>query len=587
MEATAAAYARYSTDNQTDNSIAYQMHEITGYCAKNNIRLTHSFIDEGQSGTNTDRAGFQDMIAAARAKEFSTIIIYDVSRGSRDISDWFAFRKQMRELGVNVISCHQQLGDPLNPDDFLREFITVGLGQHMVLETRQKAMDGISAAAREGKFLGGNPPYGYAVENQRYVIVPSEAEFVRKAFDLYYRGYSYNYIMDKLNVSGVVGRKGKPMNKNSLYYMFKNPRYAGIYVWNEYTYQVMRKYIGRKPNPREIRVDGAIPPIVDMEVWLAVQNRLENNKHQNRKISSSARRVFLLSGLIECGECGSKYVSYTSKSKGHEYQYYACGRRYKKGNKADACHSLPIRGDKLEPAVVDAVKKCLTSQTDFHALAQHIADEYYKASGTVDVSAEKNELVSIEAQINNCINAIISGIDAQELRAKLKDLKDRQRVLTDKIAQAGTPTRRINVDALSDRLRSNVENLDSADLEDVKVAIQRHVPYIIAEKDGSFTIAVGYVLTDFENRGSAATRTTEKSNNGKRFEESVVDVAWNDFTKPSKINGSAKTEKTRAVTGTERVVDFVAGAVREASIPQRKHNVKAIIFCRFSYVLAA
>ena len=61
--------------------------------------------------------------------------------------------------------------------------------------------------------------------------------------------------------------------------------------------------------------------------------------------------------------------------------------------------------------------------------------------------------------------------------------------------------------------------------------------------------------------GSAATRTTEKSNNDKRFEESVVDVAWNDFTKPSKINGSAKTEKTRAVTGTERVVDFVAGAV--------------------------
>ena len=561
MEATAAAYARYSTDNQTENSIAYQMHEITGYCAKNNIRLTHSFIDEGQSGTNTDRDGFQDMLAAARAKEFSTIIIYDVSRGSRDISDWFAFRKQMRELGVNVISCHQQLGDPLNPDDFLREFITVGLGHHMVLETRQKAMDGISAAAREGKFLGGNPPYGYAVEKQRYVIVPSEAEFVRKAFDLYYRGYSYTYIMDKLNVSGVVGRKGKPMNKNSLYYMFKNPRYAGIYIWNEYTYQCMRKYIGRKPNPREVRIDGAIPPIVDMDIWLAVQDRLENNKHQNRRVTSSAKRVFLLSGLIECGVCGTKYVSYVSKSKGHEYHYYACAKHYKQGNRPDACHNKPIRGDKLEPVVIDAVKKCLTSQTDFYALAEHIAEEYYKASGIVDVTAEKNELLSVEAQINNCVNAIASGLDTPEFRVKLNDLKDRQHVLQDKISQAGVQTRKINVSALADRLRSNVENLGSADPEDVKVAVQRHVPYIIAEKDGTFTVAVGYVLSDFGTRGSAATRTTIHANNDADFDNKVVGSMAAVVEKPRKINDFANTEKTRAVTGTERVVDFVAGAV--------------------------
>lgn len=561
MEKTAAAYARYSTDNQTENSIAYQMHEITGYCAKNNIRLTHSFIDEGESGTNMNRDGFQDMLAAAQAKEFNTIIIYDVSRGSRDIADWFSFRKQMSELGVSVISCHQQLGDPLNPDDFLREFITVGLGQHMVLETRQKSMDGMSAAAREGKFLGGNPPYGYAVENQKYVIVPSEAEFVKKAFDLYYRGYSYNYIMNKLNVSGVVGRKGKPMNKNSLYYMFRNPRYAGIYVWNEYTYQVMRKYIGRKPNPREIRIDGAIPPIVDMEVWVAVQNRLDNNKHQNRRVSSSADRVFMLSGLIECAECGSKYVAYTSKIKGHEYHYYACNKRYKNSNKPDTCHSVPVRGDKLEPLVIEAVKKGLNLKMDFHALAEHIAEEYQKTSGAPDVKVERNELISVDAKINNCINAIASGLNSPELCLKLKELKDRQQVLMEKIAQAGNQTRRINVDALADRLSSNIKNLDSADPEDVKIAIQRHVPYIIAEKDGSFTVAVGYVLTEFGIKDGAATRTTCNANSNAAYAEKIVGNVGAALLNPSEIKGSVKEEKTRAVTGTERVVDLLAGAV--------------------------
>ena len=92
-EKTAAAYARYSTDNQTENSIEYQMHEITGYCLKHHIKLTHQFVDEGCSGTNTNRASFQQMIEAARRREFSNIIIYDISRGSRDVADWFCYIK--------------------------------------------------------------------------------------------------------------------------------------------------------------------------------------------------------------------------------------------------------------------------------------------------------------------------------------------------------------------------------------------------------------------------------------------------------------------------------------------------------------
>ena len=64
------------------------------------------------------------------------IMIYDISRGTREIADWFLFRKQMRELGISVVSCHQKLGDPLHPDDFLHAFITVGLAHHMVLSER-------------------------------------------------------------------------------------------------------------------------------------------------------------------------------------------------------------------------------------------------------------------------------------------------------------------------------------------------------------------------------------------------------------------------------------------------------------------
>ncbi len=89
----AAAYARYSTDKQTENSIAAQLNGINEYCAKNGHTVVSIFIDEAMSGTNTDRKGFHDMLAAAKRNEFDCVVIYDISRGSRDVADWFQFRK--------------------------------------------------------------------------------------------------------------------------------------------------------------------------------------------------------------------------------------------------------------------------------------------------------------------------------------------------------------------------------------------------------------------------------------------------------------------------------------------------------------
>ena len=493
---TAAAYARYSTDGQTENSIAYQMHEITGYCRQHNIQLTHSFVDEGMSGTNTDRGGFQDMVSAAQRQEFTDIIIYDVTRGSRDVADWFRFRKHMREFGVNVISCKQDLGDPLDPNDFLRELLTVGLGQHSVLETRQKVLDGVASAARAGKFLGGWAPFGYeivrdnTIKGSRYSIVPSEAAIVRKAFELYAAGFTYNYILDQLHLRGVVGRHGKTMSANSLYYMFKNQRYAGTYIWNEYTFQCMRKYIGRKENSRMVKIDDAIPAIVDKETFEKVQERLQINK--SRCTRASKRRVFLLTGLIQCAVCGAGYIAHQSRSKGKEYTYYCCSGRYGKKNKPDSCQSSPARGEDLEKFVIEAVKQYLVSGTDFEALAQQVADRFSAAS--VDVSAEKNELSGIDTKIANGVQAILSGFDAPELRQQIEQLKMRKAELQTVIGSAEQNRRRIDVPALAAMLRADVENLDSQDDEVVRAAIRRHVPFITANEDGSFTVSIGYTL---------------------------------------------------------------------------------------------
>ena len=215
----AAAYARYSTEHQTSSSIAYQMRKIEEYCSSHSITIVARYTDEACSGTNTDRPAFQALCEAARQRKFDAVIIYDISRGSRDVSDWFGFRKQMAILGVQVISVEDKIGDILNPADYLTELITVGLGQHHVLTSRQKSMDSIATKAKAGKFLGGTPNFGYEIVDGQYVIVPEEARIVKKIFAMYAKGDSYEKILNA--IGEVRGKRGKVMGKNSLHYLLK------------------------------------------------------------------------------------------------------------------------------------------------------------------------------------------------------------------------------------------------------------------------------------------------------------------------------------------------------------------------------
>lgn len=278
----AAEYMRYSTDNQTDNSIAYQQAGIRKYAAEHNIKIVASYKDEACSGTNTDRKGFQDLVAAANARKFKAVIIYDISRGSRDVGDWFTFRKTMMYLGIQVISASgQKLGDLTNSADFLTELITVGMGQVEVLGTRQKSIDGVATKAKQGVFLGGVAPLGYDIVNGSYVINPAEAALVRKIFDWYGSGKSYDYIVDHL--AGACGKRGRPIGKNSLNSILQNERYIGVYTWNKKKCKIMRKWAGGAPNPNATRIEDAIPRIIDDDAWEKVQTRMKSNR-RNAKI---------------------------------------------------------------------------------------------------------------------------------------------------------------------------------------------------------------------------------------------------------------------------------------------------------------
>ena len=479
----AAAYARFSTDKQTENSIAYQLKEIKKYCAEHDIQITATYTDEGCTGTNADRAGFQAMVAAAKAGEIDAVVIYDISRGSRDVGDWFTFRKAMMYMGVTVISATgQRLGDLTNGNDFLMELLTVGMGQAEVLGTRQKSMDGVAVKAKQGVFLGGVPPLGYDAVKGAYVINPAEAAVVRKIFAWYADGKSYDYIVD--NLQGITGKRGRPIGKNSLNNLLQNERYIGTYTWNKKKCKLLRKWAGGGLNPNVIRIENAIPPIIDKETWEKVQNRMKSNKHSNAR--NKAKRTYLLSGLIECEACGSAYVGHTSTSrKGYETRYYCCGNKYR----THECKAKNINADEIEAFTVQHLKAYL-SGLDFAETAQYIADQVNGASP--DLSAERSELAQINTQIANGVKAVLSGLAIPELEAELDRLRVRKSELEDIIARRTSSRPEVDPAAIVKLFQESAASIDRT--ENLPTIIRQHVSKIFAHADGTFTVCVGVHL---------------------------------------------------------------------------------------------
>lgn len=477
----AVGYTRYSTDRQTENSIAYQTEHIEKYCEEHDITLLKIYKDEAQSGTNADREGFQSLIRDAKTGLFSTVVIYDISRGSRDVGDWFTFRKMMLSLGIEVISVSQKLGDITNSADFLFELISVGMGQSEVLNNRQKSIDGVAIKAKQGTFLGGTPPLGYDVENGKYIINKSEARTVKKIFEMYAAGHSYDSILGRLK--GVCGKFGRPLGKNSFSTILRNERYIGTYTWNKRKMKLLRKWAGGTPNPDCVRIENSIPPIIDRDLWEEVQKRLNSNRNATNK----AKRTYLLTGVIKCDACGGTFVGHTTKnSKGYEHSSYICGNKYR----THTCKAKNINANEIEAYVCALLQNAYTKE-NIEIMTANIMS--IANSATTDLKAEKKELAEINKKINNGIKAILAGMEIEELQDEIDSLKVRKSELEDIIYVAERKNKCVEEKSIKKLLSETAEDIRNGNI--TSETIKRTITEIYAHTDGTYSVNIGVHIT--------------------------------------------------------------------------------------------
>lgn len=412
--------ARYSTDNQNADSIEVQVGKCSDWCNAQGLPILGVYADYAVSGMKDTRPQYEAMMAALRADQADTVVIYDQSRMFRDMTLWFNFRRDLERMGVSVHSVTQPNigGDLKNPAVFLEESVWAVFNQLHVLQTTQKVNAAKQRKAHLGEHNGGIPPLGYKVVDKHLQIDEAEAAVVRRIFHEYASGSSYKAIIDGLNRDGLKTKRGNAFGRNSLHDLLHNEKYTGVLTYGGKPYRSDgTRNTHSASGPDAIRTEEAVPPIISRELFDAVQERMAKNKHAQGG-RPGTKRDYPLKGKVFCGLCKSAVYVSTSKK---IYDYYKCGGK-KNGN---GCEGVIYSVDKLEEAVAAALRSQLGSPTLTDTLAETLRTEARKFQGDAVARYQRlqQQELEISRKLDNATDAILEGLASPTLKKRIADLE--------------------------------------------------------------------------------------------------------------------------------------------------------------------
>jgi len=431
----AAAYARYSSDNQREESIEAQLRAIKEYCNRNNMQIVKIYTDEAKSATTDDRPGFLQMIRDSALGLFDVVIVHKLDRFSRDRYDSAFYKRQLKKNSVRLISVLEHLDD--SPESIILESVLEGMAEYYSRNLAREVMKGMKETALQCKHTGGRPPLGYDVgPDKRYVINEYEAEAVRLIFNMYADGHGYGDIINALNAKGYKTKAGNTFGKNSIHDLLLNEKYIGVFVFNKAAkmYNGKRNSHRLKPDDEIVRIPGGCPAIISKDLWERVQARLKANKRASG--AYSAKIVYLLSGRIFCGKCGAAMVGNRAKMGRNktEYAYYGCSTRKTK----KTCDMKPINKAFIEEKVLDALYENLFADHVIDLATGMIYNHAASKSSEIpkQIAAIEKQLAAVEIEIKNIVNAIAAGMFHESMKEKMDELEASRSALRIRLEEA-------------------------------------------------------------------------------------------------------------------------------------------------------
>ena len=408
---TAVIYARYSSDNQREESIEGQIRECTAYAEKNGITVIKHYIDRAFSAKTDNRPEFQQMIKDSGKKLFDVVLVWKFDRFARNRFDSANYKMILKKNGVHLISVMEPIAE--GSQGILVETLLEGMAEYYSAELSEKVIRGQTENALKGKCTGGTGTIGYKIDEDKfYHLDPLTAPLVLEAFQRYDNGDKMVEIVNFLNDKGVRNMLGGKMTHSSVNTMLKNRRYIGELSF------------------RDIVVPDAIPVIVPKDLFDRVQKRLDKNKRA--PACGKADEEYLLTTKLFCGKCGTLMGGESGTSHmGNTYYYYKCGNAKRHG-KAH-CDLKAIRKEPLERFVVDTAIKVIFSDEIIEQLIDLVMEAQQKENPRLPVL--KDQLRDTEKRLANLLEAIEQGILTPTTKQRLDELEARKEALNTSILE--------------------------------------------------------------------------------------------------------------------------------------------------------
>ncbi|MCI9510120.1 MAG: recombinase family protein [Angelakisella sp.] len=406
---TAVIYARYSSDNQREESIEGQIRECTAFAEKNGITVLRHYIDRAFSAKTDNRPEFQNMIRDSGKRLFDMVIVWKLDRFARNRYDSARYKAALKKNGVKVVSATEVISD--GAEGIILESVLEGYAEYYSADLSEKVIRGMTENALKCKYNGGTLPLGYQIDcEQLFQIDPLTAPFVLEAFKRYDEGATMTQVRDWLNEHGMKNNRGLPLNYNSVQHLLHNRRYIGEYVY------------------RDIVVSDGIPAIVPKDLFERVQEKLAKNKKAPAR--HKAEDDYLLTTKLFCGYCGAYLCGESGTSRtGRVHHYYKCVSVKKKRK---VCHKKPVKKDWIEGMVVGHTMKMVMDDKAIDAIISMLMDMQDREN--VNLPLYEQQLRETNTAIQNLLNAIQQGILTKSTKNRLEELEAAKEDLEVKIA---------------------------------------------------------------------------------------------------------------------------------------------------------
>ena len=198
---TACLYVRFSSHNQTEQSIEGQTRVCRDFCKRHNIRIVEIYADRATSASKDieKRVQFLKMIKDSEKGLFDAVIVYKLDRFARSRYDSATYKYRLKRNGVQLISATENISN--DPEGIILESVLEGYAEYYSADLSEKVIRGMTENALKGKFSGGAIPFGYTINaDRRFEIDPLTAPFVAETFQRYNDGQTMREIRDWLKI---------------------------------------------------------------------------------------------------------------------------------------------------------------------------------------------------------------------------------------------------------------------------------------------------------------------------------------------------------------------------------------------------